>query len=452
VALLPWHGAEAVTPPLTNYGPSGTGFVNISTLAQGKAGNVLELAGGSQLVLSVDYQLTPYVGTKMVLHKLTPMGLPDVNWQQAGKRELSIVQGGRLTLQWTTRVAVVQTPTGFLVIQPNQYGVAGVWIQAIDATGNDANIFGGFPFKFVVATGVPWTDSIDSFSLVNDAKRSRVLVLGTYATSGGGLSNFVGAIGYNGQAVTSFASQGFHVENVSSNVGPFWRDLAYSNEGVFISGNSVGPDDPDFTVTKLALTTGIPDTSFGAGGTRQFIRTGSESHPHIILSSAGILLVGGRYPLGESSGESRNLAPDCCAAALFPETAVARVLYNGNLDSSFGVTGWVDIQNPEYMAITDLATRYIQVQNLSHAHMVFSALGEESATAGIAGNLDVTTDGFGNGSASMSLLTSIAQCQSLGLEWPVSLTVGESNAMYVNGVNICNGGTYRPFVSKHLVQ
>lgn len=430
------HTVDAVSLPVPTYGPGGSGFANIFTEEQGKSGDLIELQDGSQIILSVDYQITPYVGTKMVLTKLTPSGLPDTAWQQAGRRELPIVGGPILTREFGVRVALVATLTGYLIIHPNQSLPGGVFLYAIDSSGNDANVFGGLPNKLVVIPNIGSTQFISSFTVLNDHGMHRILVEGRYAIVGGDVINFVGAIGYDGNAITTFGNQGFVLEPSTPNEAT-WSDIALSSNGIFVAGTRTLNGDVDFAVTKLDLMTGVPDQNFGPNGTKQLIRTGLEKDTHVILRPEGIVLIGGREPDVNETPSNVN----CCSMNRYSQTTVARVFYNGAMDLSFGSGGWVDIQNPEYMGITDIAIRFDGTK--SFGSLVFSAVGV--INDGIAGNLEI-----GTLSATMHSLSPVAQCGAFGNEWPSSIHVGLSG-LFVTGTNQCTGNI-RPVVSKHSVQ
>lgn len=447
LGLMSHENANAISPPVTSYGPNGTGFVTLPSIEQGKAGNLIELADGSQIALSVDYPIRPYTGTRILLHKLTPKGLPDTNWQPGGIRPLPVVDSNRLSLQYYVKPTLLQAPTGYLAVSPMQAGVGGIWIQAVDKFGNDANIFGGFAFKYVAVSGLAQALFIESFSVLSDPKRSRFLVLGNYYTSAGS-TNFVGAIGFNGVVDSSFGNQGFVLENETPNLASYWRDIAVSNDAIYIVGDQMdlSANSGDYSLTKLSLS-GVPDPVYGVAGTKRYGRVGYERHAQVVVSPAGILLVGGRDPnLQIENAQS----PNCCVAALYPQTAVARVLPNGDLDSSFGNGGWVDIQNSEYMGITDVAMRAGRLGAYHYARLVFSAVGELSANAGIAGNIEVGPSRFGNDSAAITTTIGISECGPFGQEWPVQIELGASNAVYITGTNGCRGTFPGPVVSKHL--
>lgn len=445
--------AASISPALSYWGQNG--FFSPPVEGASKSGNVLELKNGETLTVStVTLQTGSQFSTVLQLSKVDRYGVLDPTWQNGGIRRLHDVQGVPTNLSYRVQVSVIKTSYGFMAVEPATAGVPGVWLHAVDNLGNDTPVFSGFPYKFVPLLGTDMASFVDSFRVVDDPTRGRILALANYGMSSGETLRFLAAISYSGVAQSNFGTNGFVLPTANQNFWSSWRDVAVHDSiavagDVRVSENS----ETDFAVWKYDLNTGAPITYFGTGGYARLERAGTEWEARAEFMSGNLYLLGGRAPANPHDNAVMGAGG---GISLYQQMTITRVAPNGKPDNTFGNQGFVDFVNPEHLLVVD-TDRFRWNRFKVPGDIVFAAVGGQSGTPGFIGTVSL-----GWNSASVSYVPHL-QCGVAGSDWPTRISVGSDTSnlsndvsvpAYVSGFNQCDPNTpmTTPYVSKHQIQ
>lgn len=419
--LLAYAGSTlAISPPIPTYGPYNNGHTYYpSSAGYSLPGNVIELANGAHVGLSTD--TTGNLGARLVVTKFLSNGLPDSTWQTNGSRFLPALQANN-NGTWRIRFHLIQTDFGFIAIQPNSFNAPGIWLQAIDNSGNDYAAFSGSSFAFIPVNGTGCCSStIDEFRVVTDPSRDRILVAGRYF--GTSTVNFITSVYLNGTIDLSFGTQGSIIEATSWPNETFWQDVEIAKDGIYAGGfvTDANLGDSDFTVSKFNFN-GQPITSFGNAGSITLPHPGIEGRLHIVPKQKYVLLVGNHQPTGASTNRSSNVPND--GWGLYQYIIAAKISQNGTLDQNFGAGGWLLHQNSDWNVISDTAEKASALQNSNLAALYVT--GNAEFAGGFVGEIQITN------SAISTTMVPIAVCNSL-LDFPSRISFGLAPRIYVSG-------------------
>ncbi|RMF21877.1 MAG: hypothetical protein D6760_08575 [Deltaproteobacteria bacterium] len=262
----------------------------------------------------------------LLVARLTADGGLDATFGNGGTAQITFTALGDFR-----PAAIAFQPDGKIVIAGSGrqgYGPFDFAVARIDGTGHADGSFGS---GGIVVTEIS-TDNDGAYDVAVDSS-GRIVAAGTKADPGFGLSGSFAVVRYltDGSLDNSFGSGGIVTTAITGVDLGF--TLALQSDGrIVVAGTGNADGVPDVALARY-LSDGSLDPSFGTSGTALVDLDGLPSRgapASLVIDPTGRLLVGATVL---RAGEDRDFA-------------VARLLPDGSLDTTYGAGGWAAVGFP----------------------------------------------------------------------------------------------------------